>query len=77
MTAATEVIFLDEPWSNAAKEQAIDRCHRIGTTSSITIHTLIAYGTYDEDVHDIVMGKKRLSDRIVEKKDDLLKLKVA
>ena len=38
LTAATEVIFLDEPWSNAAKEQAIDRCHRIGTTSSITIH---------------------------------------
>lgn len=77
LTAATEVIFLDEPWSNAAKEQAIDRCHRIGTTSSITIHTLIAYGTYDEDVHDTVMGKKHLSDRIVEKKDDLLKLKVA
>lgn len=77
LTAATEVIFLDEPWSNAAKEQAIDRCHRIGTTSSIMIHTLIAYGTYDEDVHDIVMGKKHLSDRIVEKKDDLLKLKVA
>lgn len=77
LTAATEVIFLDEPWSNAAKEQAIDRCHRIGTTSSITIHTLIAYGTYDEDVHDTVMGKKHLSDRIVEKRDDLLKLKVA
>ena len=77
LTAATEVIFLDEPWSNAAKEQAIDRCHRIGTTSSITIHTLIAYGTYDEDVHDTVIGKKHLSDRIVEKRDDLLKLKVA
>lgn len=77
LVAATEVIFLDEPWSNAAKEQAIDRCHRIGTTSSITIHTLIAYGTYDEDVHDTVIGKKHLSDRIVEKKEDLLKLKVA
>lgn len=76
LTKATEVIFLDEPWTNAAKEQACDRAHRIGTTSAVTIHTIIGYNTYDEDVHDIVEGKKDLSDRIVEKKD-LLKLKIA
>ena len=76
LTAATEVVFLDEPWTNAVKEQACDRAHRIGTTSAVTIHTIMAYGTYDEDVHNIVLGKKELSDTIVEKKD-LLKLKVA
>lgn len=69
LTAATEVIFLDEPWNNATKEQAIDRCHRIGTTSKITIHTIMAYGTYDVEVHDIVLGKKILSDTFVDKKD--------
>lgn len=69
MTAATEVVFLDEPWTNAAKEQACDRAHRIGTKSAVTIHTLMSYNTYDEDVHDIVEGKKQLSDTIVEKKD--------
>lgn len=68
LTAATTVIFMDEPWSSAVKEQAIDRCHRIGTTSSITIYTLMSYGTYDEKVHDIVMGKKEMSDSIVDKK---------
>lgn len=76
MTAATEVVFLDEPWTNGAKEQACDRAHRIGTKSAVTIHTIMAYGTYDEDVHDIVEGKKSLSDRIVEKKD-LINWKVA
>lgn len=69
LTAATEVVFLDEPWTNADKEQAIDRCHRIGTTQAIVIHTLMSYGTYDEDVHDIVEGKKELSITVVEKKD--------
>lgn len=64
-----EVIFLDEPWTNAAKEQACDRAYRIGTTSKVTIRTIIAHGTYDEDVHNIVEGKKALSERIVEKKD--------
>lgn len=76
LTAANEVIFLDEPWTDAAKEQAIDRCHRIGTENGVIVHTIMAYGTYDEEVHDIVIGKRELSDRIVDKKD-LLKLKVA
>lgn len=76
LVAATEVIFLDEPWTNAAKEQACDRAHRIGTTSKVTIHTIIAHNTYDEDVHAIVKGKRDLSNMIVEKKD-LLKLKIS
>lgn len=76
LTAANEVIFLDEPWTDAAKEQAIDRCHRIGTENGVIVHTIMAYGTYDEEVHDIVIGKRELSARIVDKKD-LLQLKVA
>ena len=76
LTAATEVVFLDEPWTNAAKEQACDRAHRIGTTSTVTIHTIMSHNTYDEDVHNTVLGKKALSDTIVEKKD-LVKLKIA
>lgn len=76
LTAATEVVFIDEPWNNATKEQACDRAHRIGTKSTVTIHTIMCHGTYDEDVHDIILGKKHLSDTIVDKAD-LLKLKVA
>lgn len=76
LTAATEVVFLDNPWNNATKEQACDRAHRIGTTSAVTIHTIMAHGTYDEDVQAIIDGKKVLSDTIVEKKD-LENLKLA
>ena len=41
LTAGTVEIFLDEPWNMALKEQAIDRCHRIGQNSNITIYTLL------------------------------------
>jgi SNF2 family DNA or RNA helicase len=75
LTAATEVVFLDNPWNNATKEQTCDRAYRIGTTSAVTIHTIMAHGTYDENVQDIIEGKKQMSDDIVEKKD-LKKLKI-
>lgn len=71
------IIFLDEPWTNGSKEQAIDRAHRIGTSSdSVIIYTLIGKNTYDEEVHDIVDGKRELSNHIVERQD-LLKYKIA
>ena len=76
LTAATVVVFLDEPWTDAMKNQAIDRAHRIGTKFAVTVYTLISHDTYDEDVHAIVMGKHELTRRIVEK-SDLAKLKVA
>ena len=75
LVAATEVVFYDEPWNDATKEQACDRAYRIGTTSKVTIHTIMSHNTYDEDVHAIVEGKRDLAERIVEKKD-LLKLKI-
>lgn len=75
LTAATEVVFLDEPFTDATKEQACDRAHRIGTTSRVTIHTIMSHGTYDELVHDIVLGKKDLSDAVVDK-NELAKFRI-
>ena len=68
LTAGTSVIFLDEPWTMAAKQQAIDRCHRIGTTQKITIHTIMCKGTIDERIHDIVEQKGFMSDALIDGK---------
>lgn len=68
LTAGTVVIFLDEPWTNAAKEQAIDRCHRIGTTDNITIYTIMAHNTIDERIHSIVLQKGEIADFMVDNK---------
>ena len=68
LTAGTVVIFLDEPWTDADKEQAIDRCHRIGTKDNVTIYTLLTKDTVDERVNDIVMGKAEVSKYMIDGK---------
>lgn len=66
LTAGTVVIFLDLPWTNGDKEQAIDRCHRIGTVENITVYTLLTKNTIDERVNEIVKSKKELSDDLID-----------
>lgn len=68
LTAANTVIFIDEPWSKAIKDQAEDRCHRIGTKGTVNIITLICKDTIDERIHQIIKNKGELSDRIVDGK---------
>ena len=80
LTAATNVIFLDEPWTQAVKNQCEDRCHRVGTKSTVTIYTLIAKDTVDEHVHDIVENKGDIADLVIDgvvnpsKKDQLIRI---
>ena len=69
LTAGSTVIFADEPWTEAAKEQCIDRCHRIGTTKTVTVHTIIAHDTIDERVHDIIEHKAGLAAKLVDGKE--------
>ena len=68
LTAGTVEIFLDEPWTAAMKNQAIDRCHRIGTSENVTIYTLLTKDTIDERIHDIVYSKGKMSDELIDGK---------
>ena len=68
LTAGTTVIFIDEPWTKAIYNQAVDRCHRIGTKSTVTIYNLLTKNTIDERVHEIVEKKGVMSDAIVDGK---------
>lgn len=68
LTAGTVEIFLDEPWTMAAKQQAIDRCHRVGTKENITIYTLMCKNTIDERIHELVEQKGAMSDALVDGK---------
>lgn len=65
-TAATNIIFYDEPWNATDKAQAEDRAYRIGTTQSVSIYTLISRNTVDERVHDMVYSKSATSKYIVD-----------
>ena len=73
LTAGTVEIFVDEPWNMALKEQAVDRCHRIGQKDNLTIYTLMCKDTIDERIHDIVERKGAMADAIVDGQDRLNK----
>ena len=64
--AGTVEIFMDEPWNRANKEQAEDRCHRIGQKNNVTVHTIMCKNTIDERIHELVYRKGELSDAIVD-----------
>ena len=66
LTQANTVIFIDEPWNRATKEQAEDRAHRIGTKGTVNIITLMCRNTIDERIHSLIVEKGELSDRIVD-----------
>lgn len=78
LTQASTVIFIDEPWNRATKEQAEDRAHRIGTKGTVNIITLMCQGTIDERIHSLIVEKGELSDCIVDganiTKNDIYKL---
>lgn len=74
--AGTVEIFLDEPWNRANKEQAEDRCHRIGQKQNVTIHTIMCKNTIDERIHSIVYEKGALSDAVVDGKVNMNKMEL-
>ena len=71
LTEADTIIFLDEPWNKATKEQAEDRAHRIGTNDTVNIITLMCKDTIDEKIHELIQQKGELSDKLVDNKDSI------
>lgn len=73
LTAGTVEIFMDEPWNRANKEQAEDRCHRVGTKENVTIYTLICKDTIDERINQLVERKGAMADALVDGKVNISK----
>jgi len=57
LTASSKVLFVDEPWAPGDKQQAEDRCHRIGQDDCVNVYTLISQDTIDTVMHS-VLGEK-------------------
>jgi SNF2 family DNA or RNA helicase len=66
LTAASTVIFMDKAWNMATVEQAEDRAHRIGTTGTVNIISLVCKDTIDEHIEAIVESKKFLAEELVD-----------
>lgn len=61
LTAASDVLFLEQGWTPATHNQAEDRTHRIGQENHVTAHYHLALGTIDERIYRLVDAKRRLN----------------
>lgn len=68
LTAASYLIFIDTPFTEAEFTQASDRIYRIGTKESVFIYNLVTRGTVDERVLELVTDKGALADYVVDDK---------
>ena len=66
LTAASDVLFLEQGWTPADMDQAADRAHRIGQQDSVTAWTLIAEGTIDEDIYELIEQKRGVVDSVTD-----------
>ncbi|MCK5607723.1 DEAD/DEAH box helicase [Candidatus Pacearchaeota archaeon] len=66
LTEASNVIIIDLPWTPAELEQAEDRCHRIGTESTVNVYYLISRDTIDVDIQALLSKKQSLADVILD-----------
>ena len=71
LTAASNVIFLDDPWNRALKDQAEDRAHRIGTKGTVRVITLVCKDTIDEKILNLVHKKGKMADMLIDGKFEI------
>jgi len=58
LTRASNVAFLELEWTPALHDQAEDRCHRIGQHDAVTAWYLLAAGTIDETMAELIARKR-------------------
>nr|WSY50473.1 DEAD/DEAH box helicase [Streptomyces sp. NBC_00886] len=65
LTRAGHVVHFDRWWNPAVEEQATDRAYRIGQTQPVQVHRLIAEGTVEDRIADMLESKRALADAIL------------
>ena len=65
LTEASVVVHIDRWWNPAVEDQATDRAYRIGQNRDVTVYKLVAEGTLDERINDIIQGKRELAGGII------------
>ena len=66
LTRASNVAFLELEWTPAHHDQAEDRCHRIGQHDAVTAWYLLAAGTIDEQIAELLHSKRRVVEAVTD-----------
>lgn len=62
LTEANHVVHLDRWWNPAVENQATDRVHRIGQKRVVQVRTLVAPGTVEDRIDELLASKRELAD---------------
>ncbi|MFD7029919.1 DEAD/DEAH box helicase [Streptomyces sp. NPDC059917] len=65
LTRAGHVVHYDRWWNPAVEEQATDRAYRIGQTQPVQVHRIIAEGTVEDRIAQLLSRKKALADSVL------------
>ena len=65
LTRAGHVVHFDRWWNPAVEEQATDRAYRIGQTQPVQVHRLIAEGTVEDRIAEMLDAKRALADAVL------------
>lgn len=60
LTAAQDVLFVELPWTPSDVDQTYSRCHRLGQAGSVTATYVLAEGTIDLQIMELIEEKRRI-----------------
>lgn len=72
LTNASDVIFINFPFSPADLYQAMDRLHRIGQKSSVNVHYTFCEDSVDEHIYDIIVDKEKDINALIDKGKEVM-----
>lgn len=77
LTAASNVLFVEFPWTAADCVQAEDRAHRNGQKNAVNCVYLLGQDTIDEYMYQLIQTKKTISDGVTGTDDEVEEHKVS
>lgn len=70
LTAASNVLFVEQPWTAADCVQAEDRAHRNGQKNAVNCVYLLGQDTIDEYLYNLIQTKKTIAEGVTGSEDD-------
>src|SRR5690606_27099317 len=71
LTRSSDALFVETDWTPALVLQAEDRTHRVSQTRPVTLTTMVAPGTLDEQVQKVLAAKAKMLEPLLGEGQDV------